>query len=389
MTRFWAIFCVAVFFIVPASAEDAVCENKFAVLEANFDGARMSECKANRRSFSIEIEPENEPINPSPWYAFRVTPKGTDDFTVTLRYSGFKHRYRPKVSDAPGQWRLLDESRVRERRRGRKVVLRLPGGDSPYIVSAQELLGVAAYDAWMGNLAQHADVTLKQIGASVEGRKIEALFSAPAEDDGAKEDGEKEYVILVGRQHPPELTGAFMMLPFVETVFADTPLAEAFRARFHIIAAPLLNPDGVAHGYWRHNVNGVDLNRDWGPFTQPETQAMKRILDDIEHDETADLTLLLDFHSTNRNVFYTQTDEDITNPANFADLWLAATRGRVYEFEHAPRALSELNTSKNYVFKTFGAPSITFELGDQTDRDAIRASASVFAEEMMNVLLAE
>jgi hypothetical protein len=31
------------------------------------------------------------------------------------------------------------------------------------------------------------------------------------------------------------------------------------------------NPDGVDKGHWRLNDGGVDLNRDWGPFTQPET----------------------------------------------------------------------------------------------------------------------
>ena len=30
---------------------------------------------------------------------------------------------------------------------------------------------------------------------------------------------------------------------------------------------------------WRHNANGVDLNRDWTAFTQPETQAIKNYLE--------------------------------------------------------------------------------------------------------------
>ena len=39
------------------------------------------------------------------------------------------------------------------------------------------------------------------------------------------------------------------------------------------------NPDGVDFGYWRHNSNGVDLNRDWIEFTQPETKAIKQFLE--------------------------------------------------------------------------------------------------------------
>jgi len=44
----------------------------------------------------------------------------------------------------------------------------------------------------------------------------------------------------------------------------DSELAREFRRRFSIIMVPLLNPDGVVLGHWRHNVNGVDLNRDGG-----------------------------------------------------------------------------------------------------------------------------
>ena len=38
---------------------------------------------------------------------------------------------------------------------------------------------------------------------------------------------------------------------------------------------PLANPDGVEQGHWRHNAQGVDLNRDWDRFQQPETRALR------------------------------------------------------------------------------------------------------------------
>jgi hypothetical protein len=38
-----------------------------------FSGARVNACtQIGPREFKVLITPENEPINPSPWYAFRV-----------------------------------------------------------------------------------------------------------------------------------------------------------------------------------------------------------------------------------------------------------------------------------------------------------------------------
>ncbi|MEM8935878.1 MAG: M14 family metallopeptidase [Pseudomonadota bacterium] len=361
------------------------CENEYAVLDAEFEGARVSGCKAEKTGFRIQIDPEDKPINPSPWYAFRVTPKQVGDITVEINYSHAAHRYRPKRSEDATRWRLVDEARVSEMNSGKRVALRLSLGDEPFFISAQELLLTGAYEKWINDLIERVSLESRVIGESVEKRQLIGVFSKP--EPGLTK---KEHVLLIGRQHPPELTGAFAMQAFVETVFADTTLSSDFRNRFHITVIPLLNPDGVVHGHWRHNMNGVDLNRDWGPFTQPETQAVKRLLDDIASEPDSELRLMLDFHSTNRNVFYVQPDEDETVPPRFVADWIdaAPTRLPQYDFERADRFQTALATSKNYVYGRFGAPGITYELGDQTDRQLIDASARVFAQEMMQTLLA-
>ena len=50
--------------------------------------------------------------------------------------------------------------------------------------------------------------------------------------------------------------------------------AKAFLGNHRIVLAPMPNPDGVDKGHWRLNDGGLDLNRDWGKFTQPETRAL-------------------------------------------------------------------------------------------------------------------
>jgi predicted deacylase len=200
----------------------------------------------------------------------------------------------------------------------------------------------------------------------------------------------KEAVLFLGRQHPPEVSGAMTMKRFVDTVFSDTPLANRFRERFTVIVIPLINPDGVVAGHWRHNMNGVDLNRDWGPFSQPETQSIALLLADMEQDGI-EPKLMLDFHSTRESLFYTQRPGDINDPVDFATAWLTASREQLpgFEFKHDPRPPSGQANSKNYFFGRYGIPAITYEIGDEVDRETIRSSTPVFAEEMMELMLAE
>jgi len=317
---------------------------------------RMSSCKARKRSFVIEIDPENKPINPSPWYAFRVTPKTDEEIKIIMRYSDAAHRYRPKTSTDGKAWALVTEDRVKERRKGKKVVFKLAGAKEAYIVAAQEIILDKDYRVWRAKIAAETEIELEEIGQSIEGRSLVALKSHPKNDEDLH-----EHVLFVGRQHPPEVTGALSMFQFLETVFGDSDLAKNFRERFHIFAVPILNPDGVANGHWRHNMNGVDLNRDWGPFKQPETQSIKKYLDEIDAAENSKLMLMFDFHSTRRNVFYTQASDETTDPDQFTEKWLEGAKERLdgKDFERAERPANDMTTSKQYIFRRFGAPAVT------------------------------
>ena len=250
----------------------------------------------------------------------------------------------------------------------------------PVRVAAQQLLTAANYDDWMRPLAARTDITLRTLGVSVQGRPISMVETPPR----------AEAVLLLGRQHPPEVTGALAMRAFVDTVLADTELAGRFRARHAVLIVPLLNPDGVALGHWRHNAGRTDLNRDWGAFTQPETRGVAAMLDTLDA-RGIKLRLMLDFHSTRNTdfkLFYTQRKEEGAAPARFASHWLNGVRQRLpdVEFTHRPTK-STSDTAKKYFFERYGIPAITYELGDEADPERIAEASPVFAEEMMRVLL--
>ena len=118
---------------------------------------------------------------------------------------------------------------------------------------------------------------------------------------------------------------------------------------------------------------------------------MLAVVDDLERQRKR-LRVMLDFHSTRRNVFYTQDDASPTRPADFAKRWLDAAKAAgtpLYAFEHAPRPLRDQGTAKNYYYRRFGVPSITYEVADEENRKLVAASAATFATALVDVLAAE
>ncbi len=371
---------------LPVLDSAPLCENASAKISISYPTARINNCRVqSSNKFEFTITPENTPINNSAWFGFRVDPKSSSTLRATIKYKDGTHRYQPKISYDGVKWELLPSSRVDMKNKS-EVELRLPLSNRPFLVSAQEILTKDAHDNWSRQMSAKPFVSMSQIGQSVDDNPISMLTVE------TQKDIKKPYVILVGRQHPPELTGALALMPFAETVLGDSPLADEFRKKFNLLIVPNLNPDGVTAGNWRHNKNGKDLNRDWGPFTEPETQSVKSELDKL--DRSGDKVMFfLDFHSTRENVLYTQTDDEPTKPANFAHNWVTAVDDRlddaVYPFTRKPSPNTGRPVSKNYMYDRYGIPAITYEVGDHTNRKALSDAAVVFAEEMMSLLIKE
>lgn len=342
-------------------------------LEGQFPGARLGKCRVVSDSeVVLTNHPEDQPpINHSPWYAFRVT-EGQGSLQVRIDYAVHVHRYHPKISIDGIRWQRLDDERIRRLDGGRSVVFDLEIDRTPLWIAGQEVLDNAWYESWYDSL--EGTFAKRVIGESFGGRSIVAL-----ENDTKAE----HMVLLLGRAHPPEVTGAIGMQAFVNRLVSEH---SEFLQEYRVLVVPQLNPDGVALGYWRHGLGGVDLNRDWGPFTQPATQAVRRFLDGYV---TAGLQMvvMLDFHSTQRNLFYTQSEEEESLTDGFVTQWLAlaASRG-VYPFEQQRRHNRGQPTSKNYFYERFGIPAITYEVGDETPREDIVNAAYVFADTFVETL---
>jgi cytosolic carboxypeptidase protein 6 len=365
----------------PVRAVDTACSQGAVRLVADFPQARADDCRrTGPASFEVTIAPEAEPINPSPWYAFEIVSREGGQVQVTLDYAYSRHRYRPKTQVPGGDWHLLAEDAVISSNEGRRAKLVFDAPAGRVRIAAQEILSPADRQAWVEAFAARAGLTPAVIATTPDGHPVTALGG------GAKGPG-TPLVIILGGQHPPEVPGVFGLRAFLETLFSPGPESEEFLATHGVLVVPEMNLDGVARGHWRLNTGLVDLNRDWGPFTQPETRAVGAMISKLVA-AGYEPVLMLDFHATRRNIFYTPNDEAGLEPAGFTKAWLGAIE-RAWSGEMPARSASHnpgLPTSRSWFSEAFGAPGLTVEFGDETPRGEIEALGRIYGETLHEIL---
>ncbi|NJC26588.1 M14 family metallopeptidase [Neolewinella antarctica] len=356
-------------------------------LDNQFPAARLSRVTDQGDHLAAWTEPENAPINTSPWYAFRVVAPRDTTVTVQLNYPAHAvHRYWPKLSTDRTEWTRLDSSALSVDSSARVATLQLQlAARKPLYVSAQEIIDSRDVRAWADGLTKNANVSLGVIGQSLENRPLLRLtIKAP----GAKK--KLPTVVLLSRQHPPEVTGFLALQGFLDGLLSDPRLSE-FLQSYQLLIYPLLNPDGVDRGHWRHTAAGIDGNRDWAYYRQPET---RQVADDIvatTRKRRTSVVLGLDFHSTWKDVYYTH-DTSVRPPSVLGDFkgrWLAGIEREIggdFRINEEAEPIGK-PTTMSWFRTQFGAEGITYEIGDNTPRDFVERKGRVSARVMITELL--
>jgi len=349
----------------------------------DFPAARLNNfVQVNDSTYLATISPENIPINESPWYAFKIWSETARSVYVTLQYTEHTHRYDPKVSRDGENWSRLDSLRFTVSADTTKATMQLDIGTDPIWVAAQEIQDHKRVGEWVAGFKENDFVTVGEAGVSVQGRSMYYMNIS----DGAYEN--KPTIVIMSRQHPPEVTGYLAMKAFVETLISEGG-KNGFLKKYRVMIYPLMNPDGVDLGHYRHNTGGIDQNRDWARYNQPETSQVANHIVSETNMNNNEIVLGLDFHSTYRDVYYT-FDESVKNRTipGFTSEWLLRIKKglNLDDINEQPGGI-RAPTSQGWFYKQFGAEHITYEIGDETPRDFIRVKGEVSAKAMMDILL--
>ncbi len=146
--------------------------------------------------------------------------------------------------------------------------LKVQAGVSP-VTSYQDMTALLQTDA-----ARSPWVSLASAGQSVHKRPLWLVRLRDPDVPSAQ----TQRLFILCRQHGDEPASTEALLGLIKRIAdgRDTALrADLQHVTLYIV--PMVNPDGAEMGT-RENAVHADLNRDWGPFTQPETRAMAHLL---------------------------------------------------------------------------------------------------------------
>lgn len=380
------LFFIIFFLSNPLHAENPVlnkqCLTSIVLVDFDFPGAGNLSCEIiNSQHIKLFINSEtDDSINPSPWFAIRKS-KHSENIKIELDYGNYNYRYNPKISSDNKVWDNLNMLNILKKNNDKILVIDfLPSNKKQYIAS-QEIITQSWYYNWFNELKETGKVRSETIGFSVLKKPITMFF--------IETDIKNPYIIILGRQHPPEVTGAFALKGFIDQLVSPSQLSQNFLNQYNIIFVPLMNPDGVDNGHWRYNVNKIDLNRDWGTFSQPETIAVNEKL--IRLTANSKLALFIDFHSTYNNIFYI-SENSSNNLSKFSlENWINNSSSGLFEIGYNFQLINSSNkdngVSKNYIYNKYNIPSMTYEVSDSEDRKKIKQSSSILATELMKFLV--
>jgi murein tripeptide amidase MpaA len=244
------------------------------------------------------------------WFYFRV--RGGAGLDLVLRivnagqsaYPDGWHGYKACVSGDNANWTRADTGFAD----GVLEIRHRPDANESWFAFFAPY-NLARYASWLDAARANPDISVRTVGASVDGRDITTLSLGR----GSKQ------VWLIGRQHSGETMASWWMEgALARLTDAGDPVAARLRQVATIHMAPLVNIDGVARGNLRGNAAGIDLNRQWhGPDskTAPEVAAVLAAMDKTG----ADFALDIHGDETLQHVFTDGCDHDpVATPAQIA-----------------------------------------------------------------------
>lgn len=186
-------------------------------------------------------------------------------------------------------------------------------------------------------------------------------------------------VFIWSQMHGNESTTTKAIFDFLNFLVSGSATAQAWLQHFTFYILPILNPDG-ARLYTRENANKIDLNRDSLQLTQPESQLLRAVFNQVQPDycfnmhdqrtifgvgEGKPLPATVSFLAPSFN-----EARDINECRQVAINVIAAMNDELQK--HIPGQVGRFDDSFNIncigdMFQSLGVPTVLFEAGHYPD----------------------
>ena len=128
------------------------------------------------------------------------------------------------------------------------------------------------------------------------------------------------------------------------------------------------------------------MNRDWIDFSQPETQTVRTFINN-KVEAGKKIQFALDFHTSYSGPYLLVLDSINVEKSNgIIPNWIDGIESNSeFRVEARPRS-QDLPYCYNWFYNTFNSEAVTFEEGDEIDREIIVQRAKVYAQELMKTM---
>ena len=241
------------------------------------------------------------------------------------------------------------------------------------------------------------DVTISSIGKSEEGRDIKKIHI----DRLARASNEKnEQIWVICREHPGETPASFVCEGMTRALLKH-PAGKRLREVYDFTIIPILNVDGVNHGYYYHNTNGVNLAFDWEEFRSLEVRAVRDAIREDMKKNT--MRLIINLHSANDptkgHFFLKMSESELKHrDVEFQRNIFRAAKGAHFQLQgHSPVKLWTLpGITANALYRNYGVYCLYLESNYSRGADgrlvtpnSLRETGSAFIQALAETLTAE
>ena len=184
---------------------------------------------------------------------------------------------------------------------------------------------------------------------------------------------ERKAVVIIGRQHPGETVGSYVVKGIIDFLMGDSEEAKKLRELYVFKIVPMMNPDGVLVGNSRTSFAGCDLNRRWGKpneIIHPEVYSTKQMI--LKLSNQRKIAFILDCHGhfgTFNSLFYCNYKENKRICKLFP--YICSKLSKIINFQKCTFAMPryKINTERIVLFN---------ELEDEDNNNIVALETSFF-----------